>query len=222
MFVDSDDYILQDSCEKLIMQVEDKCDIVVGEAKIIYPNKIKYQKHKHLKENEKYTSKEYIIKSINHNEFYAPVCTNLYKRSFLMDNDLFYKKGIYHEDMEILLKTFLKARIIKCLKYPFYQYVIRDNSITTKKTGNEKNVNDLFSIYTNWLEIIETIEDKKLQKKLKANLSKHVIHTCRYYKVEKSLPIGIDYGFLLKNTLNIKELLKTIFFIICRKWYIKM
>ena len=222
MFIDSDDYISNDSCERFVSLIDDECDIIVGEATLIKKDNVSYQKHDCLIEGKLYTNREYIIRSINHNEFYAPVCFNIYRRSFLVDNSLFFKEGIYHEDMEVLLRTYLNARCIKCLKYPFYQYVIREDSITTKKSGNSKNVSDLFDIYTEWLKTINCILDNKLKKKLKCNLSKHIIHTCRYYKVDKGLPNGINKSFLIMNTLNVKEFVKTIAFLSFRKIYINL
>ncbi|MBR1884238.1 MAG: glycosyltransferase [Clostridia bacterium] len=222
LFVDSDDYILLDTCEKFAFHITYNVDIIVGEAKLIYERKEEHQKHNALKEDVIYTNKEYIIASINNNEFYAPICYNLYKKSFLTSNNLYFKKGILHEDMEILLKLFLSAKKINCMKYEFYQYVIRENSINNKKKDFSKNIEDSFEIYKQWKIDIEKIKDKELTKKLNGVLSKYVITTCRRFKVSSILPDGIDFHFLLRNTLNIKEFVKTLFFVCFRKIYVNL
>ncbi len=223
MFVDSDDYILYDACEKFINQLEDSVDIIVGECKMIYEcGKNKYQKHTSLNEKKIYSSKEYIIKSINNNEFYAPVCFNMYRRKFVVDNSLYFHKGIYHEDMEYLLKTSLCAKKIKCLKYEFYQYVVRNNSINGLKENFFKNIKDSFFVYSKWKERIDCIEDLELKNKLYSVLCKYIITTCRRFKVCKDLPTGINNLFLIKHALNFKEFLKTICFVSFRKIYINL
>ena len=222
LFVDSDDYILADSCEKFINQVEDDVDIVVGEAKLTYPNKVEYQRHTALEENKKYSSKEYIISSINNNEFYSPICFNLYRRSYILNNNLFFKKGIYHEDTEILLRMYLNVNKIKCLRYEFYQYIIRENSINGNKKDYTKNINDSFNIYADWKKYIDNIDDLELRKKLYCILSRYIIVSCKRFNVKKGLPNGIDNKFLLKNCLNKKEYLKALLFVYFRRMYIKM
>ncbi|MFR3431491.1 MAG: hypothetical protein ACLTTH_16045 [Holdemanella porci] len=60
-----------------------KADIVVGGALKEYDGNLENMIHT-LNENKVYSSKEYIIESIEKNEFYAPACFNLYKKVSLM------------------------------------------------------------------------------------------------------------------------------------------
>ena len=102
------------------------------------------------------------------------------------------------------------------------KYIIRENSINNKKKDYSKNISDTFSIYADWKRTIDDIKDKELQKKLYCVLSKYVISTCRRFKADKGLPEGVNKKFLISNSLNFKEFIKTIFFITFRKLYIKL
>lgn len=221
MFVDSDDYINEKACEKFAEAVKkDKVDIVIGEARKTEKNKITLYKHDAFEEKKIYNNKEYINIAIKNNEFYAPVWFNMYRREFLLQNNLFFKEGILHEDMEYLPRIFLCANNIKKISYVFYEYIIRENSITNRKDYT-KNIKDIFEIYGDWYEMFEKIEDKKIKKMLNCVLSKYFISSCRNFNVSQEVyPRNINKKFLIRNTLNFKEFLKTLFFIFSRRLYV--
>lgn len=221
LFVDSDDYINVKTCEKFAEAVKkDKVDIVVGEARKTENNKITLYKHDSFEKNKIYNNKQYINIAIKNNEFYAPVCFNIYRREFLIENKLFFKEGILHEDMEYLPRLFLSANNIKKISYVFYEYIIREQSITTNKDYT-KNVNDIFEIYAEWYEMFEKIEDKETKKMLNCVLSKYFMASCRIFNIYQEVyPRNINKKFLICNTLNFKELLKTLLFIFSRKIYV--
>lgn len=222
MFIDSDDYILLDSCSKFIEQIDNQVEVILGEATIHINNKEKLEERTNLKEDITYDSYQAIKKSIEKNQFYAPVCYNMYRRVFLLKNNLYFKTGILHEDMEILPRIFLSTNKIKCLRYPFYQYVIREDSITQQK-DNSKNIQDMLEIYAKWKEQFDILQDKKIRKLWYSILSKYIITTFRKFKImDKRYPKGINAFFLIKNTVNFKEFIKTISFICFRKIYVRL
>lgn len=131
MYVDSDDYIEEDSCEKLIKNIRDGVDVVVGACKKINTSNVTLQQHTNLEQGKIYNAREYVLLSIEKNEWYAPACFNLYRRTFLIDNNLYYKVGYYFEDIEMLPRLFLANPKVSYVNYPFYNYIIRENSIMT-------------------------------------------------------------------------------------------
>lgn len=220
LFIDSDDYIELDACEKL-MSCAKGVDLVVGEATIYENGSIYYNIHTNLKENHVYTGVDCAIKAISRGEWFAPVWYNMYKRDFILSNNLFFEEGTLHEDMEYLPRIFLAAKTVKYIKLQFYNYIIRQSSICGSKTP--KHLNDLMRIYEKWKKLNDTILDDRVRKKFAGALSKHFIATCREYHVDKNIYVdGINSKYLIYNALNIKEFVKTIAFILFRKIYVML
>lgn len=225
MFVDSDDYLEIDSCEMFIKYLTNinsditNIDIIVGEAKKIENNKISYFKHTNLIDGQEYIAKEYIKKAIIASEWYAPVCFNMYRKDFLINNSLYFKNGILHEDMQILPRYFLNAKNIMYMKYAFYNYDIREGSITQNK-NKQKNIECLMNIYEEWKLIFDNIEEEELQKLLYGILSKQYLYACRAFNItDRRFPKGMDVRFLMKYSLNNKEKLKTLMYSLSPKVY---
>ena len=220
LFVDSDDYIDKYAVEKFNDYVVDE-DLIVAEATIFEGGKIIHRVHTNLEENHLYTGGEVACMAISKGEWFAAACYNLYKRDFLVDNDLFFKIGILHEDNEYQIRLFLKAQKVKYLHNEFYKYVIREGSICSAHT--QKNMDDLLITFSEWKKLNETISDNKLKKHYAGALCKSFIHTCREYELGYNIfPEGINRKYLIENALNKKELLKTVCFLLFRKIYVRL
>lgn len=221
LLVDSDDYLELDACEKLLSAMnKTNVDFVVGAIKEINGCVVSYQKRSLVKSEMIYSNSEFIIKSIDANEWYAPAVLNLYNRDFLNKHDLRFKRDILHEDMELLPRLYLSADKISYLDFPFYNYVIRDNSITTSKNDN-KRIESILSIYDMWKNQFDLVEDSILKKKLYGVLVKHYLHSCREFGIKKWLIKDLDLQFALRNSLNNKERLKCILFDLTPNIYVK-
>lgn len=212
LYVDSDDYLELDACEKLYSVMTNEVDFVIGVIREIDGEKIVFQRHSNLEERKIYTAREYMIKSIQANEWYAPAVLNLYRRNFLIRNNLFFKVGYHFEDQQMLPRLFLAANKVSYVDYPFYNYVIREGSITTSK-ANEKKINDTLVIWEEWFHRIATLEDKELQRYMYGILIRYYQHTCRRYGVKGWKISGMNFSFAMKYALGIKEKLKTILFL---------
>lgn len=223
LFVDSDDTIELNACERFAMCLsKKKVDLVIGECTEIHPNKITFQNHTNLDENVVYSAKEYMMKSIPINEFYCPAWLNLYRREFLIKNQLKFAVGFLHEDMEWTPKVFLKSPSVMYLKNPFYNYIIREGSITRSKNC-EKHINDSMKIYTRWKDEFSTVDDINLKKELNGFLVKCYVYTCSIYEVErKNRAQQITAFFLVKNAVGMKQKIKTIIFSVFPKLYFKV
>ncbi|NJE41509.1 glycosyltransferase family 2 protein [Faecalicoccus pleomorphus] len=211
MYVDSDDYLETDACKRLLDNMQPDVDFVVGAIRQVRGQKIIYQRHTNLISEKKYSSKVFVIKSIQKNEWFAPAVLNLYKRNFLLSNQLFFKIGYYYEDMEILLRLYLSAKNIVYVDYPFYNYIIRENSIMTSNI-TEKKRKMAIAIYSEWMRIILDIQDEEYQKYLFGILSKYYITSARHlvilgWKVDK-----LDFNFAWKYALGWRERLNILLF----------
>ncbi len=221
MFVDSDDMLEDNAVYKLETYVEDE-DLIVAEA-IIYEidGRIVHRDHTNLKENHIYKGRELAAIAIAKGEWFAPACYNFYNRQFLLDNNLFFLVGILHEDNEFQTRLFLAANKVKYMHFEFYKYIKRSDSICNSL--GKKNVRDLFQTYERWVKLNETIKEKEIYDAYCGALCKAFIHTCRESHLDGGdYPEGITNQYLIKHALDIKELVKTMAFILFRKIYVRL
>lgn len=220
LFVDSDDFLEIDACERL-MNIANGEDVILGEATIVENGKSIPRVHTNLKENYIYTGPEYVITAVKKGEWFAAVCYNMYRIRFLKENNLFFMEGVLHEDNEFTPRLCLAAKTVKYCHYRFYNYIIRGDSITGHLS--QKHYDDLMKIYSSWYHMNTLISDKKTKKIYSGVLAKSYIYTCRTHKkLEVIYPEGMNATYLVKNALNFKELIKAFIFIMSRKLYYKL
>ena len=133
-FVDSDDYIIKEACQKLY----DKCskfdlDMMNFEG-INFNNKYKRQQRGQTifyvpltESKEVYTGNE-----LNRIRDVLPVsaCRYFYKRKFLVDNAIFYPEKIYFEDNYFVLKAAILVQRFGILREIIYYRRIHEGSTT--------------------------------------------------------------------------------------------
>ena len=170
LFVDSDDYIDLDACDRLLAMIGDnKPDIVVGNAKRIEDENELLIQHRFNTLGQVVTGEQYLKTELKSGTMHMSACLNLYNRDFLLNNGLEFKVGLLYEDEQFTPRVFLKAREVIGTDIVFYNYIIRDGSITTgidKKNIAEhvmQNCKELETIYSK-------IEDNELRKLLNDNL----------------------------------------------------
>lgn len=141
-FIDSDDYIEKDMLLKMYNNAkENNSEIVICSYNIVYPNKIISEKIDH--ELLKSTENNEPLKLLN---AISP-CTRIYKRKFLIDNNIIFKEKVYYEDVAFALKNISLANNITYVNEPLYNYLKREGSTMTS-TNLSKN-----------LDIIDAFED---------------------------------------------------------------
>lgn len=72
------------------------------------------------------------------------VVLRLYKRTFLLEHNLFFEEGVFHEDNLFTPLACLKARRVKVIPHSVYVYRIRPGSIT--QSANSKRLFDLVKV----------------------------------------------------------------------------
>lgn len=218
LFVDSDDYIEIDACERLVAGMKEKVDFVAGAYKVKNNNKEFIKRHSNIQEKVIYTSREFVIQSIKNNEWYAPAVLNLYRRSFLIENQLFYKVGYLFEDVEMLPRIFLAAQKMVYIDYPFYNYIIRNGSIIT--SGNIDYKREMANkIYNEWMDEISQVDDEEYKRYLYGILVRYYLHSCRVFDGNGWNIKNMDFRFAVKYALNFSEFLKVILFSTMPKVY---
>lgn len=212
LYVDSDDYLEVDACEKLLAAIQkSNADFVVGVLREVRKDSVLFQLHSNIEPMIEYSSKDFIMKSIEANEWYAPAVLNLYRRKFLLENDLFYKVGYVYEDMEMLPRLFLSANKIIYLDYPFYNYIIRDDSIMTSGINPHKQKCAIEN-YDAWKKLCDSVEDGELRKTLYGIMIRYYLKTCRTLKITGWNVHSMGFKFSLRYALNLTEKIKVCIF----------
>ena len=143
--LDSDDWLDIESFLSLKDYCKGDYDIIHGNFDYTYEDQDPI-KNKPQYEVEGISGQEFLSKALLTNQFSIPVWINLYKRSFLQDNELKFMEGILHEDEEFNMKAFPLANSIISKNIYFYEYFQRLNSITNNANNGEKRFLDILKI----------------------------------------------------------------------------
>ncbi|RHV33237.1 glycosyltransferase [Ruminococcus sp. OM05-10BH] len=213
LFVDSDDDIQMDTYDKIGKFIDSfQPDIIVGNAKKIVGDRIEYMQHTSREGVEK-TGQEFMKTELYNKTMYMAAWLNIYKKDFLQKNKLQFKKGILHEDEEFTPRCFLKAEKVVYMNHFFYNYRIRENSITTN--SGRKNAEDFFNTCYSLDKIYKKLEDKELKNILENELvDKYLFmfQKCRLYRSEDRYLIKKD--FLKGKSMKMKTKIKSQLFLL--------
>lgn len=191
-FIDSDDFVEKSLYEKMIKEVmADNVDFGIGRFKYCTENDKKQidieekpLEEKALNEHGVKTGKKWLRILKKHDKYGPEVWDDIYRREFLIKNNLYFKPGRLHEDEIFTLEVFLKAEKVKYYDISFYYYLQREESIT--KTKNLKNFIDMEKNIHDIQELIEK-ENGEMLKILIAEVHrfyKIIIKESRHYTEE--------------------------------------
>lgn len=212
MFVDSDDYIEPDSCERLYRSaVDSDADMVLGDWRVS-PGPDRPDHYAALEGGKAYSSRDFILAALKAGEWYPCACFMFCRRSLFNDNGLKFAVGLLHEDMEMQPRVFLAARTVVCVKYKFYNYIKRPGSIM-KSSNGPKRAASMQEIFGRWKEQFDDVGDPELRDALYGYLAKCYLHTCRELGLRHGLDVlGVDKRFLFEHGANQKEKVKALLF----------
>lgn len=209
LFLDSDDYwIGTDGLNDLIHIIDNYKNV-----DIIYFNRVTFYENQNNKaigmpqidlENVNGKNKTEVLSYfIGKGQFIVSAANKLVRREILIENDIFFEKGLVSEDVDWNFKLTLFSENIFAINNPFYGYRKRDGSITT--TFGIKNAKDLLYIIKKWSKYIEENVPDHQQKHL-------LLGYCAYlYGIlmggVKRLKVKRDRKELEKEMLPLKYLL---------------
>lgn len=146
MFVDSDDSISENCLGKIADFInEKKPDIVYLNYNLIKNGQSTKIKHFSADCNKIYEAHDFFKGELSNRLLPIAACFAVYKKSFIVENDLKFQVGYLHEDELWTPLCLMKAKTVGTLDCYFYNYFIRENSITQKK-DKTKNGIDLLHI----------------------------------------------------------------------------
>lgn len=149
-FVDSDDSITPNAVDYLKKEIEkEKCEVYVFSIiKVLESDGTMHNTNNTFISSKYNKYYNYIADGLfYHRKIPIGISQkNIFLRKFLLDHNLFFTEGIYHEDMEFFIRVLISAKRIKPLNAHLYNYLIRTGgSITTSKIS-VKHVNDRLKI----------------------------------------------------------------------------
>lgn len=125
-FVDSDDWIEEDCLTVLFEQLKwHDVDLFWMGHDVIYKG-ISNRKYIPNKMDNPITGEELFVKHLN-NLFY--IWKFIFKKEFLINNNLEFYEGILYEDLEFTPRALLTAKSCYTIPHSFYNYLMRSGSI---------------------------------------------------------------------------------------------
>ena len=169
LFVDSDDFIEPNLLEETLKYAND-VDMVFFDLKK-YDIKQNYTKNDiSLLPTGEFFANEYYLNALSGNYLDFGPCTKLYKRGFLVENNIRFPEDIIYEDVLFNFYCMIRATNVYSIGYPFYIYRIRPNSTMTSRL-EERNIKDhFFSLY----KLSETYVSDKYSNELNIIIEKYI------------------------------------------------
>lgn len=220
LFVDSDDYIQRDACDKFykIIKKESNTDIIAAN---IINNKatMNIERYSFIENKTLFTGEEFLEFQLLNRTMYMSACRNVYSKKFLVDSNLYFKSGIYHEDEQWTPRVLLEAKKVYNSDLIFYNRVTREGSIT-KSDNKNKNAKDIINTVHELYDIFIKVEKEKLRKLLLDNLVTLYLHAFfigKFYRVEYSSII--EKEFVSENAFRTANKIKAKMFNFSPKTY---
>ena len=147
-FPDSDDWIFSGSIEEITSKIDGE-DVIYFNARVYYEEKQSFGSEIAIPNIKNMDGPAYFAAIYGKPRNMPCVCVGggFYRRSFLIENNLYFEPGIYHEDNYFTPQVLLAAKHVSSINEDVYAYRIRKGSITAHVT--EKHIKDLLSIARN-------------------------------------------------------------------------
>jgi glycosyltransferase involved in cell wall biosynthesis len=157
LFVDSDDYILENTAKKLtdLAQQNDLdilefgADGVAEDGTLVYSGK--------SSSNNKVLPGEQYLHEIR---YMGSACNKMYAKAFLNTNNLRFMRGVYIEDIEFNTRAVFKAKRVMAIDDTIAHFLQRDGSIT--RTNNLKKTKKMIYDIHTVLTSIDTFNENEI------------------------------------------------------------
>ena len=141
MYVDSDDYIENNTVELLVKESEARhADIVISDF-FITTRKREYSVSDYFIDDPKEFLKTFLVRKVD-----ASLCGKLYRSTFYKNAGAAFIEGLnYGEDYLVLIKLLSSAKILSKISRPLYHY-IQYNSTSSTNNITIKSIDDIVKI----------------------------------------------------------------------------
>lgn len=206
-FMDSDDALESDALEKLSSLSSPDVDIVVGGYKKVFEDRTEVFTCTGLVPGKVYTAAEYLRKA----RLEVVVCGNLYRRDYLLENNIYFQTGIFYEDVEIFSRLYARARGITTTGGSHYIYYIRENSRQTSEMTGERS-DSLIRIFNGWMSAFSQIQDREARERLYSYLIDYYLWSARDCRWKGWKVSGMNLKFCLNYAQRGRSRIKAIIY----------
>lgn len=142
IYIDSDDYVQNNMAEIIKQELSRRsCDVLYYNASIKYETNTGESKSYFIRDAKYYgrdmTGVSYLLESFPEN-YIVSSCLAAFRKSFLLEQKIWFPQGIYFEDNYYCLKVALSAQNVRCIPNAFYIRRCREGAITTGRMTNKK------------------------------------------------------------------------------------
>jgi len=159
IFIDSDDYWIDNSALNKLVNVlisNQGYDIVFFGRTSFLGNKM-FQGPSISSDINGLTKDEALKTILREAAFIGSACQKLIKRELIVDNELYFKKGLLSEDWDWSISLYLFAKTFAAVSDNFYGYRKRAGSIT--QSFSLKHVKDILYIIEKWTKNLPNTKD---------------------------------------------------------------
>ena len=142
VFVDSDDYIKEDTLSKFARALENKSvDILNFNYDMLFEtvnNEDERINPPYNTFNIPISGQQWYCQSRKDRTYTPMACNKVFRRGFLLDNNLFFYESLLHEDELYAIQTLFHAKNVMNIEESLYVYRKRDNSITMSRQTTKR------------------------------------------------------------------------------------
>lgn len=147
-YLDSDDYITPDCIEKMVHIAETYPDADLIQAGIVGTNGEIIYDAKALPNDSYQNNKTEIYAKLILGKYPVSSCNKLYRRDFIVGNNLSFYEGVIHEDVDFIYKVARHINAIAiCNKNTYIYRTQREGSITSTPANKYKSTYSRILIY---------------------------------------------------------------------------
>ena len=225
LFVDSDDYLEPGACASLWKEARAGfADIIfskmalekpsVGMARFEKVAEDRFQYHRI------YSGPAYLMGCLEGGALRVEVIRAMFRRDFLVRNDLYFEYGILHEDEEFTPRALLKAERVVLTDCVYYHYDnSRGDSIMNSTALNEKKNTDRVKIYDALRKLYKTVKPRKLRRLLEDDLSWKYIDCYCASEPKSRKKLGVKRTVVLKCAYKARRRAKALAFALAPNRY---
>lgn len=162
IFVDSDDYLFPNTLGKVLECAgRNNLDMCAYHFKTMKADGSWYEDLvQPFKSDKIYTGKEALLNGV----IIASVCANMYKRSFIDNNNLYFTVGMSHEDVDFNSRAYAFAQRIMFTKSVVYAYFWNDFSLnrSVEIAKIKKSIFDDLIVASNMRSLAAMLSDSEL------------------------------------------------------------
>jgi len=177
VLLDGDDKFADNNALKNLFNIiqKNKTDVIINVNMLRFTNNGEKKFFNNHNENISLASPKKIVYNFEKQSINLAGCMFVLKKEYLVKNDLFFKKGILHEDLHWWPRVLFKTQLITVNHLPIYAYRTSEDSITSKV--NAKRLYDILGIIDNFF---EWSKDKTYTKDGRNYMIKSASHSYRY------------------------------------------